>query len=357
MTMEKKKNFIINFTFWALIAAIALVAVRFILPVSLPFVFGFLFAYLIVALSDRIHCHSRWLRLLLAIALYGVIGLFLGLITHRLIAVIREGAELLPPLYHKHILPAINDMGAWLEGTFQGMDPEILAVLQNMSKNIMEALTKLLTLLSKGLVDLVSGAASGVPATVLSIIVMIFSTFFVVMDAQRIREFAAANLPKQCKAVCCQIRDYLSGTLMVVIRSYLLIMLISFLELTVLFWIFGISNPAVKASLIAVVDILPLIGTGGILIPWAIISMIAGSVAKGIKLLIIYGIVTVVRQYIEPKIVGTQLGLHPIIALISMFLGLRLFGFLGMFGLPLAISFFWKQHKEKMHEKSEAAEA
>ena len=85
--------------------------------------------------------------------------------------------------------------------------------------------------------------------------------------------------------------------------------------------------------------------------------MIAGSVAKGIKLLVIYGIVTLVRNYIEPKIVGTQLGLHPIITLVSMFLGLRLFGFLGMFGLPLAISFFWKQYREKAGKKSVSPEA
>ena len=121
-----------------------------------------------------------------------------------------------------------------------------------------------------------------------------------------------------------------------------------------MFLIFGIANPVVKASLISVLDILPLLGTGGILIPWAIISMVAGSVGKGIKLLIIYGIVTVVRQYIEPRIVGTQLGLHPVISLVSMFLGLRLFGFLGMFGLPLAVSFFWKQYRERTDKKSAA---
>ena len=351
MNLEQKKNFLINFAFWALIGAIGLLVIRFVLPISLPFLFGFLFAYLIVALCQKIRCNNRWLRLLLAILLYGVIGFSLGLLTERLISAITELATQLPPFYEEHIRPAVNELTAWAQAAFQGLDPEILSVFRNMSKNIMEALSKLLSVLSKGLVSLVSGAASGVPATVLSIIMMIFSTFFVVVDAERIQEFSKKNMPPRLKAAALKMKEYLTGTLLVVLKSYLLIMLITFIELTLLFWIFGISKPAVKASLIAVLDILPLLGAGSILIPWAVISMIAGSVGKGIKLLIIYGIITLVRQYLEPKIVGTQLGLHPVITLISMFLGLRLFGFLGMFGMPLAVSFFWKEYRSRAAAK------
>ena len=347
MNLEQKKKFLINFAYWSVIALLTLAVIRYILPISLPFVFGFLFAYLILALSAKLGFQKKWLRLLLAICFYGIIGLFIGLISHWLIFVIREGAAMLPGLYNNHLQPALDELALWLQESFRGMHPELLSMIQNASKALLDALGKLISLLSKGIVSLVSGAASGVPATVLSIIVMIFSTLFIVMDADRIREFSRNNLPDKWKTVLLKIRDYLSGTLLVVLRSYLMIMLITFIELTILFLIFGISNPVVKASLIAVLDILPLLGTGGIMIPWAIMSMVAGSISKGVKLLIIYGIVTVVRNYIEPKIVGTQLGLHPIITLVSMFLGLRLFGFLGMFGLPLAISFFWKEYKDR----------
>ena len=99
--------------------------------------------------------------------------------------------------------------------------------------------------------------------------------------------------------------------------------------------------------MIAVFDILPILGTGGIVIPWAIVSVVLGYTELGVQLLIIYVIVTVVRNYVEPKIVGTQLGLHPIISLVSMFIGLRLFGFWGMFGLPVGISFLWKEKKKR----------
>jgi predicted PurR-regulated permease PerM len=136
----------------------------------------------------------------------------------------------------------------------------------------------------------------------------------------------------------------------VVIRSYILIMVITFTELSILFRIFGIENAMLKAAAIAVFDLLPILGTGGIMIPWAVISLAVGYTKLGIELFAIYGIVTVIRNYVEPKIVGTQLGLHPIITLVAMFIGLRLFGFWGLFGLPVGISYLWKQKKHAMEE-------
>ena len=131
-----------------------------------------------------------------------------------------------------------------------------------------------------------------------------------------------------------------------VIRSYLLIMLLTFTELSILFSIFGIEHAIVKAAGIAIFDVLPILGTGGIMIPWIVTSLVLGYTGLGLKLLLIYAIVTVVRNYVEPKIVGTQLGLHPVITLVSMFIGLRLFGFWGLFGLPVGISFLWKEKKD-----------
>ena len=120
-------------------------------------------------------------------------------------------------------------------------------------------------------------------------------------------------------------------------------MLLTFAELSILFSLFGIESAVLKAALIALLDILPILGTGGIMIPWAVPSLVLGYTKLGLELLLIYGIVTVIRNYVEPKIVGTQLGLHPIITLVSMFIGLRLFGFWGLFGLPVGISSLWKQ--------------
>ena len=200
--------------------------------------------------------------------------------------------------------------------------------------------------LSSSAVDLISGLAKGIPNLVFSLLAMIFSTIFVVADYDNIASFAAAHTPAAVKKLLNNVRTYLTDTLLVVIRSYVLIMLLTFTELSILFSIFGIEKAVLKAGLIAVMDIMPILGTGGIMIPWAVISLVLGYTGLGLKLLLIYAIVTVVRNYVEPKIVGAQLGLHPIITLAAMFVGLRLFGFWGLFGLPVGISFLWKQRKQ-----------
>jgi predicted PurR-regulated permease PerM len=89
------------------------------------------------------------------------------------------------------------------------------------------------------------------------------------------------------------------------------------------------------AVLLAVVDFLPLLGTGVILLPWAAVSLLLGEVKLGIGLAVLYGVTSVVRQVLEPKLIGEGLGLHPLVSLAAMYGGLRLFGVWGMILAPL----------------------
>ena len=131
---------------------------------------------------------------------------------------------------------------------------------------------------------------------------------------------------------------YLTDTLFVVIRSYVLIMLLTFAELSILFSLFGIESAVLKAALIALLDILPILGTGGIMIPWAVLTLLKGKLKLGLGLLVVYAAITIIRNIIEPKIVGGRLGLHPVVTLASMFLGAQLFGVIGLFGFPIGLS-------------------
>lgn len=122
------------------------------------------------------------------------------------------------------------------------------------------------------------------------------------------------------------------------IRAYALIMFITFVELFIGFNIIGIDKPLTAAVFIAIFDILPVLGTGGIMIPWALISLLQGHVPLAISLFVLYLVVTVIRNIIEPKIVGSQIGLHPVITLLSLFIGAQLFGIIGLFGFPITLS-------------------
>ena len=85
-------------------------------------------------------------------------------------------------------------------------------------------------------------------------------------------------------------------------------------------------------------DLLPILGSGSVLVPWAVIQLLAGRWTMGLGLLLLFGVLSTVRQILEPRLVGIQLGLHPLAALISMFAGLELFGFWGLVLCPLALT-------------------
>jgi len=87
---------------------------------------------------------------------------------------------------------------------------------------------------------------------------------------------------------------------------------------------------------ISFIDAFPVLGTGGVLVPWAIYEFLTKDIRMGVSLLILYVIVLVIRQMIEPKVVGEQIGLHPLMTLITMYLGMKFFGLPGLiFGPPL----------------------
>ena len=343
MNIEKKRDFLINLVYWLVVAAAVYLAMEYLLPISVPFLLGSLIAWVVIKLSGKFHCTHKLFRIGLTILIYGVLALLITLAAVKSVSAITGIIQWLPRLYENKLQPFATLTYNWFAQHIRLLDPALISALEMLLESVLSSLKNLISYLSGLAVNLVSGVATGIPNLILSLLAMIFSTVFVVGDYERIAAFAGKNIPDSVKRVLINIRIYLTDTLFVVIRSYVLIMLLTFAELSILFSLFGIEHAVLKAGVIALLDILPILGTGGIMIPWAVTSLVLGYYKLGLELLAIYGIVTVVRNYVEPKIVGAQLGLHPIITLVSMFIGLRLFGFWGIFGLPVGISFFWKQ--------------
>lgn len=347
MNIQQKKDFLTNCAYWGLIATVGFAVCKYLIPICVPVILGILLAWLVVWVTRKLRCPNRYVRIALALVVYGLIGLLVGLLAVRMISGITDLVKWLPRFYEMKLEPLAMLCYNWARETIEVLDPTLLSALEKVLGSVISALENLFSWFSEFAVNLISGIATGVPSLVLSMLTMIFTTVFLVADYDRIRAFSSEYVPVGIKKLLKNIRSYLTDTLFVVIRSYAAIMLLTFTELSILFWIFGIENPLLKAALIAVMDIMPILGTGGIMIPWAVISLALGYTKLGIELFIIYAIVTVVRNYVEPKIVGAQLGLHPIITLVAMFVGLRVFGFWGLFGLPVGISFLWKQRNEK----------
>ena len=115
-------------------------------------------------------------------------------------------------------------------------------------------------------------------------------------------------------------------------------MLITFAELWTGLLILRVPSAPVIAALIAIFDILPVVGSGTILIPWSVISIFAAETGQGIGLLIVWAVISIVRYIIEPKIVGNQVGMHPLLTLFAMLLGNFIFGGIGILLLPVSLA-------------------
>ena len=329
----------------ALVLALGYVALQYALPLLMPFVLAFVIAYVlrrpIRFLSRVLHVPKGLVAVLLVVLTYGVIGLLLALAGIRITATITSLVQQIPSFYYSHILPALTELFTWLEELLAKLDPSLMSALQELQTQLIDMLWQLVSSFSGlllGGVSLATSLATSLPGFLIRMLLMVISTFFITIDYEKIVRFCLGCLRGNTRRVVLQIKAYVVGTLFVCIRSYALIMFITFVELSIGLSVIGINRAMLVALLIAIFDILPVLGTGGIMIPWVVISAFSGDYPLALGLLIVYVVITIIRNILEPKIVGSQIGLHPVITLCSMFIGVQLFGVIGLFGFPIGLS-------------------
>lgn len=342
MKIEKRLRFIINVAYFAILAAAAFLLLRYGLPALMPFVLAFLLAYCLKRpirfLAEKLRLGRRAAALLTVLLFYGTIGLFLAFLSVRAISAASQFIVNLPGLYAEYAEPVLTSFFESAEEFFLYQDPELLNQLNAVWEQFLNSLGQQVTGLSVEVMGVLSGMASSLPAFFIRLVLMIIASFFIAMDYDALTGFCMDQMSGRTKKIFLQIKEYVVGTLFVCIRSYALIMSITFVELAVGLTLIGVEYSVAIALFIAVFDILPVLGTGGIMIPWVILEAFRGDLALAVRLLIVYVAITVIRNILEPKIVGSQIGLHPVVTLASMFLGAQLFGVIGLFGFPIGLS-------------------
>ena len=156
-------------------------------------------------------------------------------------------------------------------------------------------------------------------------------------DKDLINKFIAKQLPANWNKWLIRIKNDLLSALIGYIKAQLILMVITFIEVSIGLLIIGIDYAILLGLLISIIDVFPILGTGTVLIPWALFSFISGNYPLGFSLIILYGIVMLVRQLLEPKIVSGQIGLYPLVTLMSMYIGLQVFGIAGMIMGPIMV--------------------
>lgn len=342
MHLEKRKTFLVNFAYLAVWALIAVAALRYAMPMLAPFVIGFIVAYLLQKpirfLQNKLHLPSKLCAILTVLLFYGTVGLILSLLSIRAFSGLTSLIRNLPTLYEVHVLPLFTDALTSIEGILSDLDPALMAALEQVVSQLLSSIAQMLSNASVMAMGMASAVASALPGLFIKLVLMIISSFFIAIDYDKLTGFCLRQLNNNTKDVFFQIKEYVVGTLFVCIRSYLLIMSITFVELSIGLSLVKIDHAILIAFCVSIFDILPVLGTGGIMLPWAALTALRGDFSLALALLIIYLVITVIRNIIEPKIVGGQLGLHPVVTLASMFAGVQLFGGIGLFGFPIALS-------------------
>lgn len=209
----------------------------------------------------------------------------------------------------------------------------IVQNIQNMIGNLTSSVTDILKSVFKGILN----TAISIPDALIFVIITILASYFMSSDRQKIADSINRHIPDSWIKKITNIKNDMFSALFGYIKAQLILMSITFVELSIGFLILGINHAVILAFFTSFIDAFPILGTGGILIPWAAYSFLTGNITLGVSLLIIYGIVLSVRQLIEPKILGTQIGIHPLITLISMYIGLRILGFAGLLAGPITV--------------------
>lgn len=351
--MVNKKDFIIDVIYYALIFAIVYLFCNYLLRTVAPFIIGFVFAYIALKISRKLFKKdTKLFRILSLIILYilviGIIVLLIVLGVNKL----TDFFATLPNIYKNYVEPALNNLNISIDGGKVNLPVEIEEQLKQLINNLSQSIRDIVSSFSSYLVSAGTNIISNTTSALIAIIVMIISSFFFLLDYDQIFEYLYSVLSDNGKKVYDEVSNFMVNTVLLIIKSYALIMTLTFVELFIGFLIMGIENFGMLAIVIAFLDILPILGVGTVLIPWSIIQLILGNSFMGIGLAVIYVIITFIRNIVEPKIVGGSLGLHPIVTLLAMLVGIKLFGAIGMFGLPLVVSFFVKRKGSNIETSS-----
>ena len=309
----------------------------------MPFVVGWILALLanpLVRFLERrvklVRRHGSMLIIIAALAI--VIGLFYGagLLVYREMGSFLADA---PEIYQSVIAEIENALqnGRKLAEYFpQNLQPPLLAF----SDNLDGLFGKLVSRAAEPTVQIAGHVAKSIPNLLVNMVIIILSSYLFLADRESIMRWLKEHLP----AFVFRYIEYMKRDAKGLIGGYFLaqfrIMCVVALILAAGFLVLGVRYGVLLAFLTAILDFLPIFGTGTVLFPWAVVKLFAGEYAYATGLILLYILTQVVRQIIQPKIVGESMGLPPLMTLFLLYLGFKLRGLTGMIlAVPVGLVF------------------
>ncbi len=318
----------------------AYIFIKFLLAPLLPFIIAYTAALFLHPTIDRIckrtHLKRKFVAFCTVFVVFGAVfalsWLFFGRMASELTSMMSDlsdgGAEFI-----ENMISSGDSVMKKLPLLSKIDNKEALNVIRRATANMLEGA---LSSLSSKIPSVIMSFVSSLPGILLFLITLVVATFYLGADVSTLNCSITRLLPREKRPRLFKTKEKLMSAAKKYITAYLIILTITFAQLYIGFSILKIPYALTLSALIALIDILPVLGVGTVLVPWAIVLYLAGNSYTATGLLIIFGIIWLGRQISEPKIVGESIGLSPLLTLAAMYIGFSLMGFFGLFVFPIA---------------------
>ncbi len=310
----------------------------------MPFLVAFIISLIIEPGIKWVMSKTKLTRRTSSIIIFFIASVvIIGSLAWLLITLFSESSSLLQGLndYFDKAYVQIQDVIKNFQFDKIHLSDEILNVIQNSTGDLLETASNWIKNALTGLINFVTG----LPSIAICIGITVVALYFICVDKIYILDQIEYHLPKiWVKKIGSHLKDLiqtLGGYLKAEASLILISFIISLIGLYILqFMGFSIKYPLLMALFIGFVDALPILGSGTVMIPWAIICAINGDINLGIAIIVLLIIMSVVRQILEPKLVSKNIGVHPIFTLIAMYTGFKVIGIIGLLIGPIVLIIF-----------------
>lgn len=335
MSFYKKRQFIINFIYLIIWSLIVFIAFKFIFIYFLPFVLGIIISYLVQKpahlISEKIKVNKRYCASILSVLLFITLIMIL-IILFRYVYL--QSNNLIISLKNNKIIN-VKIFIKYLNMIFEKSNSDFDNTTTNL---LIETIERILLNVSDFFSSMLSSAIKKLPNILLSVILTIVSTFYISKDYDKLKSFVLGLVNEKIFYIITKFKNVFIECFVKITIGYFFVYMITFFELLIGFSILKISNKLLLAFLISLIDVLPVLGTGTVLIPWAVFELLNNNYKFGIEICVLYVVIVIVRNIIEPKIIGKQTDINPIFTLLFTLLGFRLGGIVGMIFTPIILT-------------------
>ena len=307
----------------------------------MPFVIGWILSVIAGPLVTFLEKKLKIMkRLGSAITIILVLALCIGLI-YLIISQIWEEISVLirnfPSMYHD-LDRGLSQIGTQGNTLFERFPEQIQNSWATLMINLDDTASSLIGRIGEPTIEVAGNVAKRIPSVLIGTIVAFVSAYFFIADKENLGEWVKKVVPKSITSRLLLVGENLKYAMGGYFKAQFKIMGVVFAILLVGFTLMQIRFSILLAIAIAFLDFLPFFGTGTALIPWAIYKFLVGDYKMVAALVILYGVTQLVRQLIQPKLVGDSMGLNPLYTLFLLYLGYRVGSVLGMiFAVPIGL--------------------